>query len=137
MAEARVEVPTDRAVEALRIAAGALTADEVLAFTWTGDATGGDVFAPRPWKSYDLRPSGLTAKVAVGQGGVWTLDLSVTALAPHVAVEADVPGRFDVNAVTLFPGHPARITFTAADPAATPRFTYRDLHAATYGPSQP
>lgn len=50
------------------------------------------------------------------------------ALALFVTLEADRPGRFSTNAVTLFPGHPAEIVFTPADgdPAAV-RLTTRDL----------
>ena len=63
-------------------------------------------------------------------------DLTLTAqtLAPFTAIEADVPGRFSHNGFTLFPGHPATVTFTPENPAAMPRFTLRDLHSATYGP---
>jgi beta-mannosidase len=128
LAEARVTVGTDAAVEALRLAPDALGTDEVLAFTWAGGAEGGDVFAPRPWKSYDLLPSGPRATATPT-----ALTLDVTALAPYVAVEADVPGRFSANAVTLFPGHPATIAFTPRDAGAVPRFTVRSLHSATYG----
>ena len=66
-------------------------------------------------------------------GGGHDIVLSVTALAPFVTVEADVPGRFSANAVTMFPGYPTTIRFTPADPKAKPAFTFRDLHAATYG----
>ena len=134
--EVRQSVPTDAAVDLLVLPASVLHGGEVLAFTWA-DAEelhrGGDVYAPRPWKSYDLRPSGLTAKVT-REGGLYHIGLTVEALAPFVAVEADVPGRFSANAVTLFPGHPATLTFTPSDPKAEPVFTYRDLYAATYGP---
>jgi beta-mannosidase len=61
------------------------------------------------------------------------LTLQVKALAPFVAVESEVPGRFSTNAVTMFPGYPATITFTPEDPSAVPSFTLRDLHSATYG----
>lgn len=135
LASAEVTVSPDAAAEVLRLPLSALAADEVLAFNWTGDATGGDIFAPRPWKSYDLSPSGLTHQVT-GGAGRWDITLASTALAPFVAVEADVPGRFSDNAFALFPGFPATVTFTPEDPSATPRFIFRDLHAATYG-SQP
>ena len=46
-------------------------------------------------------------------------------------VEADVPGRFDRNAVTLIPGHPVEVTFQPDDPGAAARFTTRDLYSAT------
>ncbi|MBA3909104.1 MAG: beta-mannosidase [Rhodobacter sp.] len=132
LAQASVTVPTDAAVPVLSLAADALEPGEVLAFTWAGDATGGDVFAPKPWKAYDLLPSGLNADIRQ-DGTVWKLHLKVNALAPFVAVESEVPGRFSANAVTLFPGVPATITFTPEDPLAVPVFTLRDLHSATYG----
>jgi beta-mannosidase len=50
-----------------------------------------------------------------------------------VTVETDVAGRFSANAVTMFPGYPATIRFTPADPKAKPAFTFRDLYSATYG----
>jgi beta-mannosidase len=132
LGEATVTVPTDAAVPVLTVAAGAVQADEVLAFLWSGDAQGGDVHAPKPWKAYDLRPAGLTADVG-REGAVWKVALQVKALAPFVAVEADVPGRFSSNAMTMFPGYPTPLTFTPEDPSAVPTFTFRDLHSATYG----
>ncbi|MES2915894.1 MAG: glycoside hydrolase family 2 protein [Pseudomonadota bacterium] len=132
LGEATVVVSPDAAVPVLTLALDALRADEVLAFTWSGDAQGGDVHAPKPWKGYDLMPSGLTADI-VRDGAVWKLTLQVKALAPFVAVESEVSGRFSANAVTLFPGFPTTITFTPEDPSAVPVFTLRDLHSATYG----
>ncbi len=132
LAEAVVTVPTDRAVPVLALGADALRADEVLIFDWTGDAQGGDVYAPMPWKAYDLMPSGLTADVR-RDGAVWRLTLQVKALAPFVAVESEVPGRFSANALTLLPGLPVTLTFTPEDPDVVPGFTFRDLHSATYG----
>lgn len=132
LAQTTVTVPTDAAVPVLTVAPDALGAGEVLAFTWSGDAQGGDVHAPKPWKAYDLLPSGLTADIK-REGDLWKLTLQVKALAPFVAVESEVPGRFSTNAVTLFPGHPATITFTPEDASAVPTFTLRDLHSATYG----
>jgi beta-mannosidase len=122
------------AVLALAIPAGDLRPDEMLAYVWAdGDANlGGDHFAPRPYKSYDLLPSGL-AYDADETGGVYTLTISAQNLALFVSVEADVAGRFSHNAVTLFPGHSAKIIFTPAQAGPTPRFTLRDLHSATYG----
>ncbi len=51
-----------------------------------------------------------------------------------MTLEADRPGRFSANAVTLFPGHPAAIAFTPTQPGPPPAFTLRDLHSATYPP---
>ena len=132
LGHATVTVPTDAALPVLSLPPEALAPDEVLAFSWTGDVEGGDVHAPRPWKTYDLLPSDMTMDIRQ-EGAVWRLTLQVKALAPFVAIESDVPGRFSANAVTLFPGHPATITFTPRDPAEVPVFTPRDLHSATYG----
>ncbi|AWB48214.1 beta-mannosidase [Gemmobacter aquarius] len=125
-------VPVDRAVDLCRVVRGDLRAEEVLVFDWEGDAAGSDVFAPLPWKAYDLRPSGVTLAVSGGAGD-WRLRLEVAALAPFVAVEADVAGRFSANAVTMVPGVPVEIGFDC-DPGVVPEFVLRDLHAATYGP---
>ncbi|MEO5613386.1 MAG: glycoside hydrolase family 2 protein, partial [Cypionkella sp.] len=67
--------------------------------------------------------------------GIYEITLTAEALALFVAVESDQPGRFSHNAVTLFPGYPDTITFTPAQSGAEPRFTIRDLHSATYGPT--
>ncbi len=106
-----------------------LGSGELLAFNWeTPDGQrGGDVFAPRPYKTYDLQAPELDLSV---QGD--ELTISAQRLALFVAIEADVPGRFSNNAFTVFPGFPAKVTFTPAEPGANPNYTLRDLHSATY-----
>ena len=71
----------------------------------------------------------------VQAGDVWQIGITAQALAFFVSLEADQPGRFSMNAFTLFPGHPATVIFTPADTGATPTITLRDLHSATYGPA--
>lgn len=117
------------AVELFRLPKAALKRDEILVFTWEfdGGAAGGDIFAPLPWKAYDLLPPDLSMTVEGNE-----ITVSSQALALFVAIEADQPGRFSANAFTLFPGHPARVTFTPRDAGATARFTLRDLYSATY-----
>lgn len=128
---ATVDVGPDAAVTAAMVPPDTLAEDEVLAIIWEGGGQGGDdVHAPRPWKSYDLRPSGLTQRVAQ-EDGRWRVTVGAAAPAFYVTVEADVPGRFDMNAFTLFPGFDGTVTFTPDDPAAQPRFTLRDLWSAT------
>ena len=106
---------------------------EMLAYTWAAGAhRGGDHFAPKPYKSYDLLPARLTHSV-VAKGGAFEITISAEALALFVALEADRKGRFSTNAFALFPGHPATVTFTPEHPGAEPRLTLRDLHSATYG----
>jgi beta-mannosidase len=93
--------------------------------------TGGFVFAPRPYKTYDLLPPQLTCHTEA-KAGTHVLQITAQAMAFYVTAEASVPGRFDRNAVHLGPGHTATLTFTPTDPGATPTFTLRDLHSATY-----
>jgi beta-mannosidase len=133
IARTLVAVGPDAAVHVMRVPADAVGVDEMLAFTWTDGGThhGGDVFAPHPYKSYDLRAPGVTQRVAATKAG-WRITLSAQNLALFVALEADQPGRFSLNAFTLFPAHDATVTFTPAAPGVAPRFTIRDLHSATY-----
>ena len=129
-------VSADAAVTVLHIAAADIGAQEMLAYVWSdayGTRISSDVFAPKPHKSYYLLPPGLTHVVA-GAGGDWQITIDASALALFVSLEADVPGRFSQNAITVFPGHPATVTFTQATSGPLPKFTLRDLHSATYGP---
>ncbi len=159
--EARLTVGLEAAAEVLRIDLTRLAPDEVLYWHWQGpEGEGRDLYAPRPWKSYDLQPPSLTTTAAAAGGGRGALappgqapaafvaieaavpgrvalTLSAQALAAFVAIEADVPGRFSDNAFALIPGHPAQVIFTPDDAAAKPRFTFRDLYSATYGPHLP
>lgn len=111
--------------------------DEILAYTWadtTGIHKGGDTFAPRPYKAYDLQPAKLSHSVR-NLGQAYEITVESSALALFVALESSVPGRFSMNAVTLFPGYPGVFTFTpeaGPDPSVEPQFTLRDLRSATY-----
>lgn len=135
LAEATVNVG-EAAVLALKINTADLNPQEMLAYTWSNGGTliSGDTFAPKPYKHYDLLPACLSHQITKTNGS-YEITLTAIALALFVAVESDQPGRFSHNAFTLFPGHPATITFTPAQPGAAPRFTLRDLHSATYGPT--
>lgn len=119
----------DAAVNILSLALTALAADEMLHFTWetSGGHSGSDTFAPRPYKDYDLQPSGLTHQIDGNQ-----ITIGATSLALFAALEADVCGRFDRNCITLLPGQQVTVTFVPANPDETPKFTLRDLHSATY-----
>ena len=122
----------NRAETLLDLDATLLGPQEMLAFGWTATngAKGGDVFAPRPYKTYDLLPPGLTPVISLSDG-VWTIALTASAMAFFVSAEASVPGRFSTNAIHLGPGHTATIAFTPQDRMATPAFTLRDLYSAT------
>ncbi len=130
-------IPHEAAVTVMHIAAADIGPDEMLAYVWRdADDTviSGDVFAPKPHKSYDLLPPRLT-QIIVRNGADWHIQIDAHALALFVSLEADVPGRFSINAFTVFPGHPAAVSFTPTTPGAPPNFTLRDLHSATYGPA--
>ena len=104
---------------------------EILSYTWAADGhQGGDHFAPKPYKSYDLQPASLAYDVKPA-GPAYEITLTSKALALFVALEADQPGRFSSNGFALFPGNPATVTFTPKTPGPAPQFTLRDLHAAT------
>ena len=132
LASATVTVGPDAAVLALTVPA--LPEGEMLAYVWAeGEMRlGGDHHAPKPYKTYDLLPPGLAHGVTETATG-WQITISAEKLALFVAVEVDQPGRLSHNAMTLFPGHPATVTFTPDAKGATPMFTLRDLHSATYG----
>ena len=127
-------VTGERAVDLAMVPRDAVAAGEILSFVWTGAGIdGSDIHAPLPWKAYDLRPAGIEA--AVEQiGEAWQITLTARALAPFVAIEADVAGRFSDNAVTLLPCLPVTIRFVPQAPGERPVFTIRDLQSATYGP---
>jgi beta-mannosidase len=124
----------DAAFPLLSIPPGDIAADEVLTFGWTGsDGTkGGDIFAPKPWKAYDLPDAGLRWS-AKREGATHVLTVTAQAMAFFVTPEADVPGRWDRAALHCGPGPEFRFAFTPDDRSAAPVFTIRDLHSATYG----
>ena len=129
-------VDPDAALVVMMIGADDLAMGEMLAYRWSdavGNQIGADIFAPAAYKSYDLLAPNLTSAIFETEG-LWRIDLSAEKLALFVAVESDVPGRFSINAVPVFPGHPVHVTFTPADPGSAPRFTLRDLYSATYAP---
>jgi beta-mannosidase len=133
LAQNTLTVRTDTAQLVLTINASDIASDEMLAFVWHNDQgqhLGGDVFAPKPYKTYDLEPPKLHHTVTQ-TGADFTITIKAEKLALFVSLEADQKGRFSHNAMTLFPGHPATITFTPAHSGGIPKFTLRDLHSAT------
>jgi len=134
LSEVRFTVGPDAAKLALTVTKAEVGAQEILVFIWSdayGNRMGGDHFAPRPYKSYDLQAPGLTHRVARTDDG-WSIVLNAEKLALFVAVEADCDGRFSQNAIVVLPGQGATVTFTPKDATRLPRFTIRDLHGATH-----
>lgn len=136
LADCFLTVGPDAAALALTIPKASLREDEILGYTWfdaAGTFLGGDGFAPKPYKAYDLLPAGLTHRVRDLEGS-FEIAVEAKALALFVTLEADCPGRFSDNAFGMVPGRPVTVTFTPDHPGPVPRFTLRDLHSATYGP---
>ncbi len=131
--DAEAIVPTDSVIELARVPLSDLGPQEILGFVFTsGQSQGCEVYAPRPWKTYDLQPTQPKLQ-AEQRDGIWHLHVSTAALGLFVTVDADVPGRFSTNARTVVPSMPLDLTFTPSDPDAKPTFVVHDLYTATYG----
>ncbi|WP_417249106.1 beta-mannosidase [Celeribacter sp.] len=138
LADATISAWPTKALELLSLEQDLLADDEVYAFTWQamdedGEVThGGDIYAPKPWKAYDLLAPKIAHDVKAVEGG-YEITLTAQALALYVSLEASVAGRFSTNAFTILPGQEVKVIFTPKDTETTPEFTIRDLHSATYG----
>lgn len=75
LADATISAWPSKALELLDLDPALLGEDEIYALTWQvtdedGEETyGGDIYAPRPWKSYDLRAPQISHSVAAVEGG--------------------------------------------------------------------
>ena len=116
----------------LLIPPGTLGEQEVLTFGWEGsDGThAGDVFAPKPWKAYDLPDPGLAHRVDAEDGPPRPRR--------HRRADGLLRHRRGRRARPLGPRRaPSRarpraaLTFTPRDAGAAPTFTLRDLWSAT------
>jgi beta-mannosidase len=119
----------DAAATVATLAPGAVGDGEILVFRWTASdgSTGEGHHAVRRYKELKLRDPGLGLTTEVVENRL-RARIEAGALALFVSLEADRPGRFSDNAVTVVPGRPVTIDFTPADgdPAAV-RLTLRDL----------
>ncbi|NRA99302.1 MAG: glycoside hydrolase family 2 protein [Rhodobacteraceae bacterium] len=133
IATAKAQVLTDAARDVACIPTAEIRADELLIFDWewSDGRRGQDHYTPRPYKSLDLKPSGLN----VAQDGN-TFVLSSDRPALFTALEADIPGRFSDNGVLVLPGADVTLNFLPQTPGATANATARDLYSATYGPTK-
>jgi beta-mannosidase len=134
IASANGDVGADRAKTLIDIAVTDIDDGELLFWRWNASdgSTGEDLFAPRPFKAYDLVASEVALETA-WEDDAWRLSLSASKPAFFSAVEADCPGRFSDNAFTLLPGRNREIRFRPKNNEASPSFIFRDLHCATYG----
>lgn len=132
LAETSVSLDADAATDIIKLDQSKVGADEVLVFEWSmADASGRDHVMLKPYKSLPLRNANVDS-IIKQNGQCCELNLSADALALFVAVEADVPGRFSENAITILPGKPAMVTFTPNAPDRAPNFTIRDLYSSTH-----
>jgi beta-mannosidase len=134
IASANGDVGADRAKTLIDIAVTDIDDGELLFWRWNASdgSTGEDLFAPKPFKAYDLVASEIALETA-WEDDAWRLSLSASKPAFFAAVEADCPGRFSDNAFTLLPGRNREIRFRPKNNEASPSFIFRDLHCATYG----
>ena len=129
---------TSKALEIVELDRTLLENDEFYVFTWQYEGgEGGDIHAPKPMKEYDLVDPDISLEAHAAEGRV-EITVHASALAHFVTIEADQPGQFSINAITLLPGIVQKITFMpkVSDMKAnfgTPNFTVRDLYSATYG----
>ncbi|WP_417270479.1 beta-mannosidase [Celeribacter sp.] len=137
LADATLSAWPSKALDLVSLDHGTLNDDEIYVFTWqTGEGeeatSGGDFYAPKAWKSFDLVNPEITHDI-VEVDGVYEITLSAQALGLFVSVEATTSGRFSNNAFTMLPNQDVKITFTPKHAGETPEFTLRDLYCATYG----
>jgi len=107
-------VPTEGAVDALRLPAGALKDDEFLFFSWRdakGALIGENDFFPKAYKYYDLPRASVKAAWSEGADGP-EVALSSDHVALFVTATGDMPGYFSDNGVTLLPGRVTTLNFT-------------------------
>ncbi|WP_339691201.1 glycoside hydrolase family 2 protein [Celeribacter baekdonensis] len=141
LAEVSVTAMTHKAFEVLELERSLLKQDEFYVFTWqyrgqhegqNEGGEGGDIHAPKPFKAYDLIDPKITFETN-DLDGVIEIILAAEALALFVTLDADQPGRFSANAVTLLPNVPQKIIFVPQDADITTNFTVQHLYQATLG----
>ncbi len=117
---------------------GSVKAEEILLYQWTASngAAGGDHLAPAPYKTLPLVNPEIAMTVRQADDH-WLLSIRSTGTALFVSAEADVPGRFSDNTLTLLPDRPAEVAFRPLATKAAPVFTVRDLYTATHERTAP
>ncbi len=130
---AAARVGIDAAVPLTEFPLEMIEQGEIVAFRWKAadGMAGGDVFTPVRWKNLDLRDPKLAVSTGMKDGRLVARVSAETAVAFFATLEADRPGRFSTNAVAVFPGFPAEISFTPdAGNAADATLTVRDLYSS-------
>ena len=126
------EIPANATIQLGSIAIEDWTHHSLLCFEWSaGDESGFDHVMLNPYKSLPLVDAAIKVSTKTADTG-WNVTLEAHALALFVTAEADIPGRFSANALTLLPDQPVTLQFTPENPNAKPNFSVRDLYSATY-----
>ncbi|WP_420963307.1 glycosyl hydrolase 2 galactose-binding domain-containing protein [Brucella sp. IR073] len=138
---AQATVPPDRAVDIARVALDEIHEGAILCYRWSASDGGAglDHFTPVPYKALALENPGINISVTPTGEGL-SISLEASRLALFVTLECEARGRFSDNALTLYPGQGASLTFTAspeeaAKAAAT--LLVRDLYSSSRNPSHP
>ncbi|MEF2072726.1 beta-mannosidase [Consotaella aegiceratis] len=129
---AQGDVGPDAAVTLAEHPAGLLQPGEVLIYRWraSNGTSGSEHYAPQRYKELKLLPPKLRMTTAV-VGDSLQATVSAEALAFFVTLEANRPGRFSDNAVTVRPGEDVTLTFTPIDgDTAGIELTVRDLYSS-------
>ncbi|MBV2184446.1 MAG: glycoside hydrolase family 2 protein, partial [Rhizobium sp.] len=115
--------PSDRAAELLSIDETEIPVDALLAwdFIASNGMSGEGHLTLQPYKTLELKPSGLQTSVAPLGDGRFDVTVGATGLALFLMLEADCPGRFSDNAFDLHAGMTRRVTFTPTTPLADGR----------------
>ena len=103
------------AIELRSIAWDELAPDEFLFFSWrdaSGNLLGENDYFPKPYKAYELERLTITAGWS-DRDGRPVLRLEADKPAFFVSASVDLPGYFSDNALTLLPGRPTELVFTA------------------------
>lgn len=137
VADATLSAWASKALDLVSLDHGTLNDDEIYVFTWQTGAgedavTGGDIYAPKAWKTYDLVNPEIDHTI-LEVDGVYEITLRAQALGLFVAVEASTQGRMSNNAFAMLPNQEVKVTFVPQHADEKPQFTIRDLYTATYG----
>jgi beta-mannosidase len=129
-------LPTDRAMELVRVPAAAIPEDSFLHISvrHDGQETQRLHFAPRPYKTYALHDPEIAIRHQVSNGAL-LITLQAGNPTYFVSLESDEPGHFDDNAFDLLPGEARTIRFTPHEAGGAKRaadsLTIRNLHSST------
>ncbi|CAH0340983.1 glycoside hydrolase family 2 protein [Rhizobium sp. CECT 9324] len=124
----------DRAEVLLTLDTTEIPVDGLLAweFTASNGMRGEGHFISGTYKSLDLMPPKLSAKVTALGDGAFEISASAEGLALFVMIESATPGRYSDNAFDLSAGENRRIVFTPSsplEPGALPDFRIYDLYS--------